>query len=452
MNSNKMMKKIIFTALALISAAAITGCNFSIGNTPAGNKSNNDLFPDKAEVSDQKSSYIAYEFSLEGMGSMKVYVDTSEGHKFELDKENSGFIIKDKDGTEALHAYCMEAETYKNGTAGLTNVKKINDRDFFYEKTGDYYSAFSYMADCGLDCGMIMQSTDESAFGLVSFEGTPLEDASDDIYFYQGTTSPNSEPIITETSVTTISAETTETAPTEMSHGSAAAPTDAAAADKLVSSSLSPEAEELLSELQTDYHKINWGVRYPVSEELPYLVISVAPFMSYDENCLLIGITNLYDRDISFTGSATAVSKDDEVVGSAYVYTGTVGSGNTVFQPIYCGSKLPDGRIKWENCSIETELYESYVPWEADYTLTKNADGRLTLVYSLYGKDGAETVPGNVYAILIDDRGNILAFGKDFSADTVPSGEKYGSGIVFYLDNYMLAGTADVCMFATSAK
>ncbi len=445
------IKKIFLTALAIISAAAVTGCSFSFGDTSDVNERHEELFPDKATASEQKTSYIAYEFSLDGRGSMKVYVDTSVGHKFELDKENSGFIIKDKDGAEALHAYCMEEETYKSATAGIENVRNINDRDFFYEKVKDYHSLFSYMADCGLDCGMIMQSTDEGAFGLVSFEGKPIEGASDDIYFYQGTLSAGSEPVTTETSVTTIATET-EAAPTETSPKSETVPISAAAAGKYVNSYLSPEAEELLSELQSDYHKINWGVRYPVSEELPYLVISVAPYMSYDEQCLLIGITNLYDRDISFSGSATAVSKDDDVVGDAYVYTGTLGSGNTVFQPIYCGSKLPDGRIKWENCSIETNLYESYVPWEADYTLTKNADGRLTLVYSLYGKDGAETVPGNVYAILIDDSGNVLAFGKDFSADTVPSGEKYGSGIVFYQDNYMLAGTADVCMFATSAK
>jgi len=451
MNSNKMIKKIVCTALALVSAAAFTGCSFSFGNTPEGNKQHEELFPDKAEVSNKKTSYIEYEFSLEGMGSMKVYVDTSEGHKFELDKENSGFIIKDKDGAEALHAYCMLEETYKSATADIENVRNINDRDFFYEKVKDYHSLFSYMADCGLDCGMIMQSTDSSAFVLVSFGGTPIEGASDDIYFYQGTASPSSEPVKTETEVIPTEWETTETAPTEIFLENEAVPTEAAAG-KLVNSFLSPEAEELLSELQTDYHKINWGVRYPASEELPYLVISVAPYMSYDEQCLLIGITNLYDRDISFSGSTTAVSKDDEVVGAAYVQTGTLGSGNTVFKTIYCGSKIPDGRIKWENCSIETELYESYVPWEADYTLTKNADGRLTLAYSIWGSGGTETVPGNVYAILIDDRGNILAFGKDFSADTVSSGEKYEGKINFDQDNYMLAGAADVCMFAVSAK
>ncbi len=445
------IKKIFLTALAIISAAAVTGCSFSFGDTSDVNERHEELFPDKATASKLKTSYIAYEFSLDGRGSMKVYVDTSEGHKFELDKENSGFSIKDKDGTEALHAYCMEEETYKSATAGIENVRNINDRDFFYDKVKDYHSLFSYMADCGLDCGMIMQSTDESAFGLVSFEGTSIEGASDDIYFYQGTLSAGSEPITTETAVTTIETET-EAAPTETSLKSETVLTSAATAGKLVSSSLSPEAEELLSELQTDYHKINWGVRYPVSEELPYLVISIAPFMSYDENCLLIGITNLYDRDISFTGSATAVSKDDEVVGSAYVYTGTVGSGNTVFQPIYCGSKLPDGRIKWENCSIETELYESFVPWEADYTLTKNADGGLTLAYSIWGSGGTETVPGNIYAMLIDGSGNVLAFDKDFSADRIPAGEKYEGKINFDQDNDMLAGAADVCMFAVSAK
>lgn len=440
MKIEKMKKKIACTALALISAVAVTGCSFSFGNTSEVNKRHEELFPDKAESSDQKTSYIAYEFSLEGMGSMKVYVDTSEGHKFELDKENSGFIIKDKDGAEALHAYCMVEETYKSGTAGIENVKNINGRDFFYDKVEDYHSLFSYMADCGLDCGMILQSNDSSTFGLVSFDGTPIEGASDDIYFYQGTLSTDSEPI------------TAEAAPTETSPKSENVPISAASVGRFVNSSLSPEAEKLLSEIQSDYHKINWGVRYPASDDLPYLVISVVPYISYDEQCLLIGITNLYDCDISFSGSATAVSKDNNVVGDAYVYTGTVGSGNTVFQSIYCGSKIPDGRIKWENCSIETDLYESYVQWEADYTLIKNADDRLTLVYSLYGKDGAETVPGNVYAILVDDSGNVLAIGHDFSTDTVLYGEKYESEIVFYQDNDMLTGTADVCMFAVSAK
>lgn len=165
----KVMKKWLIGVLSLVLCLGLTACGFSVGN--AGGKDDyKDLFPDRAETlgNAYKTSNVGYDYSLGEYGKMKLYVDTSEGHSFELDQTYGGFVIKDKDGNEVLHTYPLQKDEYANMTAITDEIKTINGRQFFYSVDNLYRHAYTYLADCGIDCGMLLETgEDETGFSLV---------------------------------------------------------------------------------------------------------------------------------------------------------------------------------------------------------------------------------------------------------------------------------------------
>lgn len=384
----KVMKKWLIGVLSLVLCLGLTACGFSVGN--AGGKDDyKDLFPDRAETlgNAYKTSNVGYDYSLGEYGKMKLYVDTSEGHSFELDQTYGGFVIKDKDGNEVLHTYPLQKEEYANMTAITDEIKTINGRQFFYSVDNLYRHAYTYLADCGIDCGMLLETgEDETGFSLVAFRGTPIDGASSDPYTYKGTAASTEEVMEEVAPEDTVASEdgnleNTEPADPDVS-GATVDPSGAAAA---------PEGDvtQLLANLQTDYNKINWGVSYSLDEQLPYLVVSIAPYVVYDEIHLLIGFTNLYNDNISLSGEAVALGADDAEIGSTYIYTGAIGGGNTVLADINCGDQKPDGRIRWKEITSETDTLTTYVPWEADWAIEDHiSDSYLTVNYEFYGAGG----------------------------------------------------------------
>ena len=172
-------KTFIMTIMTAVLLFTVTGCSFSVGSTPEqekeeereqGKEEQEDFFPD-AEKDRKSVSYKAYDFSLEDLGNMIVYMDTTQGHDFELVADNNGFNIVNKDGDAVLNAACVSEEMYQSLTAEVDSVETINGREFLYRKNGDgSIDIFSYMDDCGLDAGLVMESrTGEEVFQLVAF-------------------------------------------------------------------------------------------------------------------------------------------------------------------------------------------------------------------------------------------------------------------------------------------
>ena len=448
----KVMKKWLIGVLSLVLCLGLTACGFSVGN--AGGKDDyKDLFPDRAETlgNAYKTSNVGYDYSLGEYGKMKLYVDTSEGHSFELDQTYGGFVIKDKDGNEVLHTYPLQKDEYANMTAITDEIKTINGRQFFYSVDNLYRHAYTYLADCGIDCGMLLETgEDETGFSLVAFRGTPIDGASSDPYTYKGTAASTEEVMEEVAPEDTVASEdgnleNTEPADPDVS-GATEDPSVAAAA---------PEGDvtQLLANLQTDYNKINWGVSYSLDEQLPYLVVSIAPYVAYDEIHLLIGFTNLYNDNISLSGEAVALGADDAEIGSTYIYTGAIGGGNTVLADINCGDQKPDGRIRWEEITSETDTLTTYVPWEADWAIEDHiSDSYLTVNYEFYGAGGQAIVPGEVHFVLLDEQGNVLAKDMTYLGDEVAAGEKYAGSEDIYSDKELLSATKDMAIFATSTK
>ena len=168
--------------VSLTVLACLYGCGIG---TPAEKKlSYDDVFIDRHQEDKQdgawKGSMIEYKYSLPGYGEMSIYVDTTEGHTFELIEGTSAFQVKDKDGNLAVTGLVMDKDQYKSITAYANDNYTINGRKFC-GLINEYNSIdiYSYMADCGIDGGMCIEATDESLFKLVAFRGTPIEGALD---------------------------------------------------------------------------------------------------------------------------------------------------------------------------------------------------------------------------------------------------------------------------------
>lgn len=452
------MKKVWRSMITVIMAAVllftVTGCSFSIGNVPkTENEDQEDLFPD-AEGDRKNSSYEAYNFSLKDLGTMTVYVDTTEGHNFELVTDNSGFNIVDEDGNAVLYVACLNEDAYQNLTAGIDRVETINGREFLYKENGGDGSidAFSYMADCGLDCGLVMEShTNEDVFKLVAFRGTAIEGASSDPYAYRGET--EIEPSIddddmgeTDTDIDDADEDDadTEDADTEDNSGSF----EVGSAD----SSLSADAERALASLDTDYQKVNWVITYAPFEEYPNFIVSVTPYVDYGDYCLLLAFTNLYEEPLSFSGDVMVYTEDGSEAGSSYVYTGTLCKGNTLIETVNCGDTLPDGGLEWSDCSL-SEPYKEYAAWEADVNIDGDpGDGYLTAEYSITSVENEDMTPGDIAVILLDGEGTVIAVGSYYDDEVVAAGDAGRGSFSIYQEESLLTQVADFAMFAAPEK
>lgn len=447
------MKKIITLLLCVVLTLGTVGCSFSVGNKGE-DKDYKDIFTDKASElgKSYKTAFLTYDFTAGDYGKMKIYVDTSEGHSFEVDSEHGGFLLKDDEGEEVLHAYMLDPSTYEQVTAEVDDVRTINGRDFFVSDNDEQevYHAFSYMADCGMDCGMILEAYEDPVLlRLVAFDGEPLENAKSDIYAYKGKAVAEEEKEAdvpadeadVEASSDDVGGDETSDDETEVTQGSN------------TTNLLSDDAKNALMNLDSDYNNINWGVVYPADGEAQGLVISIAPYISYNQVNLLVAVTNLYDKPVSFSASAKALGEGDAVVGTGYIFGSAIGSGNTIVNTISCYDGMPDGRIKWEDGDISFETYQEYVPWEGDYEVSGNpSEGSLDISYQVYSATEEAIEPGMVTIALLDENGNIMAIGSDYVDETVEAGEEYQGTIDIYEDKELLSRVSGAAMFVDSIK
>ena len=265
------------------------------------------MFPDAAANLDgsYKTSNLSYRFTVDGdYGEMTVHVDTSNGHSFEIIEDGpAGFKIKDSDGNDALYAACLEKEQYAELTSRCSEVKTVNGREFLYCKNGDgSEDLFSYMDDCGLNCGLALEVHDGNYdnFRLVAFRGEPLEGSTTDVHAYQGTPADEGAAV-----------EETPDAVDENEKSTDVNAEDTTTTQTTANANLDSEIASTLNGLNTDYNKVKWGSVYSIFPDNPGIVISVAPGKLFNEDILVVAITNLYDQEISFSGSAKARGKDD---------------------------------------------------------------------------------------------------------------------------------------------
>ncbi len=196
------MKKILCLIIALVMALSCAGCSFAIG-TKQEDYDYKDLFTWGNDTG--KSSMLGYKIDLQQYGNMMLYVDTTFGHKFELNGETNTFKIIDKDDKVTLNGAFVSLEQYQALSSIYTDleIKNINGRELatYYADGVDRYQAFTYLADCGMDVGCVMEGDTSDCLNYVAFRGTALEGSSSDVKHYLGKAE-----ITTTTALTTDSA------------------------------------------------------------------------------------------------------------------------------------------------------------------------------------------------------------------------------------------------------
>ena len=209
-------------------------------------------------------------------------------------------------------------------------------------------------------------------------------------------------------------------------------------------SHLDSDVKEKLDALDTDYSKVNWGVQYSPFEDEPGLVISVAPYVDeYGTYKLIVGITNLLDTPITFSGGAEAKGKDESIVGETYIYEDSLGVGNTVIEIISCDD-IPDGRIHWTDLKMQ-EGDSRYIPWEADWELLNGDDkSEIIFKYNLYANE--PFVAGYIYGLALDQDGNVV-YVFDAYEDELTSNL---TGSVTTYEDLSARGLKDVALFSNS--
>lgn len=435
----KWMSRCMAVIVAGVMMVSMTGCGGSVGNG-GGSDDFDDLFPDRVAAESggsYKHTDLGYKFSLDGYGEMLVYVDTTDKHSFELKSENGGFNINDESGQTVVYAAALNADAYRELTASLTDVETINGRQFFISENGDGSTdAFSYMADCGLDCGFVMEvKGDTSAFSLVAYRGTAIPGSSSDPYAYKGESAAEPEEIEPETDE--ISTDDTDEGDAPSVIGG------------LTNNSLSDEVQSTLESLESDFGKVYWGSIYSI-DGVPGVVISVTPITSYGKRDLIVGITNLYDMDISFSATATAYGDGDKEVGSSFMYEPAIGPGITAIQYISCEDGTPDGRIHWEDCEIEeAALYEGII-WEADWQGSGNpADGHVEVNCTISSGENKKIESGMITALLLSDDGFVVGYGNTYLLEEIPAGASSSETISIWNDEDSLSKATGVALFAT---
>lgn len=173
-------------------------------------------------------------------------------------------------------------------------------------------------------------------------------------------------------------------------------------------------SDSILSQLGTDYNKVNWGVTYS-PEGMEGIVISVAPYWDGSTYSLILGITNLYDASVTFSAKAYAKDSNGNTVGEKSIYDVGFGPGNTIIHEIYCYDGTPTGEIHWEEIELKESKYDEYAYWESDWELKSDSNGYVNVNYNIYS-DSTMT-PGYVNFLMLDKDGNIIYYGDDYVSD-----------------------------------
>lgn len=184
------MKKMIYYAVAVITALCLVGCSWSVGTSPdRDDRSYEEIFTwgNESKVHSTKT----YNVQLGEYGEVHLILDTSLGHSFELDGQTNTFTVTDKEGQNAVLGHLISREQYSNITAmydGL-EIRSVNNRDYaiVFDSSVEKYLSFTYLADCGLDVGLMMEADDDDSFKYLAFSGEALEGSSPDIQHYLGT-------------------------------------------------------------------------------------------------------------------------------------------------------------------------------------------------------------------------------------------------------------------------
>ena len=382
----KVFTKLVSIVCALVMVAGMTACNVNVETSNNIGKSaveyNTEYLADNFEIEDLVAEIIATKLDEKDFGKIKSY-------KKKIVNGNGSM-------------------TFGDGKKKYT----INVEDGYISTVTD--------AD-----GMVIMTLDD----ILEAANNPQPDTTQDTAPVEQQDPGQQEPAQQESEVTDTPIDTTNDTTTSNTGSDAPA----------TSSYLSADAQSILDGLETDYSKVKWGVQYSPTG-MDGVVISVAPYTASNLSFLLIGVTNLYDQDITFSAKAIAKGTSGQEVGNASFYELAIRPGNTVVKTIYCND-APTGELQWDYIELPN-VYDKSVYWESDWTITTDKDGFFEVPYRIVSEENM--VPGSVTAVILDANGNILAVEDDYN---IEEGTDLSGTISLYTKD--LGGTpADLAMFS----
>ena len=366
--------------------ASLAGCDVNVSSSLDSNQSaaeyNAEYLADNLELENEVATVIANKLDKKDLGKIK-------SHKKKIVNGNGSMTFGD-----GKKKYMINVED--------GYISTVTDED-----------------------GMVIMTLDD----ILEAANNPQPDTTQDTTPVEQQDPAQQEPAQQETDITQTPTDTTNDT-TASSTGNQASAT---------SSYLSEKSQSILDGLETDYSKINWGVQYSPTG-MDGVVISVAPYTASNLSFLLIGVTNIYDQDMTFSARAVAKGIDGQEIGNVSFYELAIRPGNTIVKAVYC-SDIPTGELHWDTIELP-EVHDKSVYWESDWTIKTDQDGYFEVPYRLVSEENM--VPGFVTAIILDANGNILAVEDDYNTN---EGTDISGTISLYTKD--LGGTpADLAMFS----
>ena len=160
---------------------------------------------------------------------------------------------------------------------------------------------------------------------------------------------------------------------------------------------------------------------------------------------LVIGLTNLYDHDITIEAKGYAMDRNDNNVGDLYIFQSAIGPGQTVIRNQYCTVES-DGRIHWDKMDL-SDVNDESVEWKHDCSLVTESNGFYDVAYNITASNNEKIKADYVWALLLDDEGHVVRSYDGYN----PDGDYIVSGAI-KSDQKSMTGIDDIAFFANVHK
>lgn len=207
-------------------------------------------------------------------------------------------------------------------------------------------------------------------------------------------------------------------------------------AHPLTESQLTPQVKATLEKVQTDYHKVYWRTEYSLPfPDLEGIVVSVSPCRR-DSKQIIVGLTNLYDKDVTLSADGYAMDALENDIGSFHIFEEAIRSGQTVIHTIYCSKGTPNGSIHWNTAKL-MDTDKSSVYWEGDWQISIDN----TIHYQIASEDPMKL--GYVWMLILDREGYVVDYYYDYNPDDIST--NISGSVNTYKETL---GAADIALFA----
>lgn len=431
------IKKLLTVFVGVAFTLSLVGCGFSIG-TSSESGDYSDVFTDPITAG-KIHTMKSYQFTVGDYGSTTVYVDTTDGASFELVETPAGFKINSKSGDCILDASCVEKDYFKDYTMSCgESTYMYNDTEYLKRPDNNYYC--TYLANVGLDCGVIIEATTAKDLSLIAFSGKSLDDSSSDVSDYRGVSDePTSHAeIVTEQSSTEDDNVTTET--------DTSSTENTAASDYLsYGEAIDSDTAEKLSSLGTNYSMVKWDREFYVDGSNHTLVASTA----ITPDGIIVAITNLGSKSVSFTGSVHIKGDTNSLSDSIALLEPCLAVGGTTISYTECDSANITS-ISLDDCSI-SDAYLTAADWSVNATVTTDGTSssdygdNLSVNYSYESSTGCSYT--SLKVLLLNNAGEVLGYGIGFVND-VPVGENVTGTMYAIAAPHSLDSLTNMAMFS----